>query len=111
MSILLTMWLFTCQVRLVNGSLGRVVGFRAPGGGGGGGSGGGGGGGLVGGEEAEVELLPLVEFRGHAGTRSEGKTRRVLLEPERCEIETNRRGLTKPQRQPQPQPQPLPPKA
>ena len=77
-AILLTMWLFTCQVRLVNGSLGRVVGFRAPGGGGGGG-------GLVGGEEAEVELLPLVEFRGHAGTRSEGKTRRVLLEPERCE--------------------------
>ena len=70
---------------MVNGSLGRVVGFRAPGGGGGGGSGGGGGGGLVGGEEAEVELLPLVEFRGHAGTRSEGKTRRVLLEPERCE--------------------------
>ena len=80
-AILLTMWLYTCQVRLVNGSLGRVVGFRAPGGGGGGG----GGGGLVGGEEAEVELLPLVEFRGHAGTRSEGKTRRVLLEPERCE--------------------------
>ena len=67
-------------MRLVNGSLGRVVGFRAPGGGGGGG---GGGGAAEGGEEAEVELLPLVEFRGHAGTRSEGKTRRVLLEAER----------------------------
>ena len=64
-------------MRLVNGSLGRVVGFRAPGGGGGGG------GAAEGGEEAEAELLPLVEFRGHAGTRSEGKTRRVLLEAER----------------------------
>ena len=74
-------------MRLVNGSLGRVVGFRAPGGGGGGGggSGGGGGGAAVGGEEAGEELWPLVEFGGHAGTRSEGKTRRVLLEPERCE--------------------------
>ena len=61
---------------MVNGSLGRVVGFRTPGGGGGGGS-------VAGAEEAE--LLPLVEFRGHTGTRSEGKTRRVLLEPERCE--------------------------
>ena len=69
-------------MRLVNGSLGRVVGFRAPGGGGGGG---GGGGAAVGGEEAGEELWPLVEFGGHAGTRSEGKTRRVLLEPERCE--------------------------
>ena len=39
----------------------------------------------VGGEEAGEELWPLVEFGGHAGTRSEGKTRRVLLEPERCE--------------------------
>ena len=72
---------------MVNGSLGRVVGFRAPGGGGGGGggSGGGGGGAAVGGEEAGEELWPLVEFGGHAGARSEGKTRRVLLEPERCE--------------------------
>ena len=64
---------------MVNGSLGRVVGFRTPGGGGGGG----GNGSVAGAEEAE--LLPLVEFRGHTGTRSEGKTRRVLLEPERCE--------------------------
>ena len=71
----------------MNGSLGRVVGFRAPGGGGGGG--GGGGDGAAGVEEAEVQLLPLVEFRGLAGTRSEGKTRRVLLEPERCEIESS----------------------
>ena len=55
------------------------------GGGGGGGSGGGGGGAAVGGGEAGEELWPLVEFGGHAGTRSEGKTRRVLLEPERCE--------------------------
>ena len=30
--------------------------------------------------------MPLVEFRGHAGTATEGKTRRVLLEPERWEI-------------------------
>jgi hypothetical protein len=67
-------------VRLVNGSLGRVVGFRAPGGGGGGG-----GGAAVGGAEAGEELWPLVEFGGHAGARSEGKTRRVLLEPERWE--------------------------